>query len=213
MDKLRRYLHPKMREEKLRYELPYQETMKRVGKQLERRLHEKGIYWWDRQLDDYKALPVPKENFLLIWERYYKMIGEDPEKFDVWLLSTRSMQYAWTSNVTSPTMAEVSGGLLEFGGVAINSSFAKEKGIENGDEVVIESPFAKTQARAIVREGIRPDVAVISGQFGQWKTHFAKDLGIPNVTDHTKLDLALLDAGGSGADLVKVKIYKKGAGK
>lgn len=58
--------------------------------------------------------------------------------------------------------------------------------------------------------GLRPDVSYIVGQFGQRKVLFAKDLDIPNANDLSKLDLDLLDAGGSSSDLVKVKIYKKG---
>ena len=51
------YLYPKLVEEGLRFEQPYQERLLRVGKELERRLHEQGITWWDKQLAEYEALP------------------------------------------------------------------------------------------------------------------------------------------------------------
>ncbi|KXB01979.1 hypothetical protein AKJ44_01735 [candidate division MSBL1 archaeon SCGC-AAA261F17] len=207
MSELERYLHPKMEKEGLRYELPYQETIYRIGKELERRLHERDIHWWDSQLKDYRALPIA-ENFLDVWNRFYEKFGEDPANYDFWLISSRSMQYAWTSNVNCLAMKMAADSMLDFGGVVINTSKAKEMGIEDGDRIVVESPFDKTEANVITREGIRPDVVVVLGQFGRWKGLFAKDLNIPNVTDHTKIDLDVLDAGGSGADLVKVKIYK-----
>lgn len=207
MSLLERYLHPKMKDEKLRYEIPYQETIRKVGKQLGKRLHEKNIHWWDGKLDEYRSIPKT-ENFLKVWKRFYEKLGEDPENYDAWLLSTRSMQYSWTSNVSSPSMKDAADSVSDFGGVVINSSLAEKKGIENGDKIVIESPFRSEESIAIVREGIRPDVALIAGQFGQWKRSFARDFKIPNLTDHTKLDIDVLDAGGSGADIALVRIYK-----
>ncbi len=54
------YLYPRMKQVGLRFELPYQERIKRHGAQLARRLHEIGIEWWDQQLEEYQALPVYK---------------------------------------------------------------------------------------------------------------------------------------------------------
>ena len=51
------YLYPKLVEQGLRFEQPYQERLLRVGKELERRLHEHGITWWDKQLAEYEPLP------------------------------------------------------------------------------------------------------------------------------------------------------------
>ena len=41
----------------MRFEQPYQEQLFRIGKELGRRLHEQGINWWDKQLDEYEPLP------------------------------------------------------------------------------------------------------------------------------------------------------------
>lgn len=207
MSKLQRYLHPKMKEEGLRYELPYQERMKRVGEELGRRLHEEDIHWWDEKLEEYKPLPTG-ENFLEVWDSFYDEMAKNPEEYDIYLLSTRSMQYSWTTNVRSPAMKEAAESMMDFGGIALNPSKAEEKGIEEGDRVVVESPVGSTEGIAILKEGVRPDTAVTVGQFGQWKKVFARDFEIPNVKDHTKLDLDVLDAAGAGADIAKVKIYR-----
>ena len=45
----------------LRFELPYQERLLRVGTELGRRLHENDMHWWDKQLDEYQGLPVWKD--------------------------------------------------------------------------------------------------------------------------------------------------------
>jgi phenylacetyl-CoA:acceptor oxidoreductase len=65
-----------------------------------------------------------------------------------------------------------------------------------------------THGRAILREGVRPDVVVALQQFGHWATPFARDLGMPNLNQVAAMDLALTDATGSGADLVPVAIRK-----
>ena len=55
--KERWYLYPAMVEQGLRFELPYQERLLRIGQELGARLHEMGITWWDRQLKEYEAMP------------------------------------------------------------------------------------------------------------------------------------------------------------
>ncbi|MBO3754413.1 MAG: molybdopterin-dependent oxidoreductase [Candidatus Brockarchaeota archaeon] len=205
--RLERYLYYVMKKKGLRFEIPYQERIKRMGEELGNRLHERGIHWWDKQLEEYKALPRARD-FSEEWSDFYRRMGEDPEKYDFWLISARSPQLVWTANVSNPRMLDAASRAMDFGGVVINSKRANEKGIKHGDVAIIESPFGKKEAKAIVREGQRPDVALLVGQLGECKTPYAKDLPVPNVSDFIKLDLDLLDSGGSGCDLVKVKIYK-----
>ncbi|MEW6069361.1 MAG: molybdopterin-dependent oxidoreductase [Candidatus Thermoplasmatota archaeon] len=207
--KLEKYLYYVLKKKGLRFELPYQERIKRVGEELGNALHERDIHWWDKQLEEYKALPHAKD-FSEEWEKFYKKIGEDPNKYDLWLICSRTQNLAWTSNVSNPKMLDIAQRALDFGGVVLNSKTAREKGIEHGDVVVVESPFGRKESKVIVRNGQRPDIALIVGQLGQWKAPYAKDLLVPNLNDLTKLDLDLLDAGGSGCDLVKVRIYKAG---
>ena len=50
------YLLPTLQRQGLRFELPYQERLKRVGVELGRRLHEHDMHWWDTQLKEYLSL-------------------------------------------------------------------------------------------------------------------------------------------------------------
>jgi phenylacetyl-CoA:acceptor oxidoreductase len=59
----------------------------------------------------------------------------------------------------------------------------------------------------MLREGVRPDVAVALQQFGHWATPFAKELAMPNLNQLCPMGLAFTDGTGRGADLVKAKIY------
>jgi phenylacetyl-CoA:acceptor oxidoreductase len=206
------FLHGAMVEKGLRYELPYQERIWRAGQELGNRLHEQGIQWWDTQLHEYQPMPVWKD-FPDIWYRIAEEFGKAPEQFDTWLLTSRSMQYSWGSNVGIPVLADVAKNVKGHFGVMMNAQTAKQAGIQEGDWVWIESPIKKVKGHAILREGVRPDCAVTIQQFGHWVTPVAKDLDMPSLNALSPLHLALTDATGSGADVVRVKIYKANGGK
>jgi phenylacetyl-CoA:acceptor oxidoreductase len=203
----RYYLHTAMRAKGLRYEFPYQERIKRIGAELAMRLHERGITWWDVQLEEYQPLPAWKD-FPAIWRGTASAAGRSQAEFPFWLLTSRSMQYSWGSNVSLPILAEVAQNVRGHFGVMLNRGVARDLGIGEGDLVEIISPTARTSGRAILREGVRPDVAVALQQFGHWATPFARDLGMPSLNQVASMDLALTDATGSGADLVPVAIRR-----
>jgi phenylacetyl-CoA:acceptor oxidoreductase len=201
------YLHATMAAQGLRYELPYQERIQRIGAELAARLHERGITWWDVQLEEYQALPRWKD-FPGIWRQAALRHGRRPEEFPFWLLTSRSMQYSWGANVSLPVLADAARHVAGHFGVLLNRTAARRLGIDDGELVELESPTGRTQGRAILREGVRPDVAVVLQQFGHWATPFARDLGMPSLNQVASMDLALTDATGSGADLVPVAVRK-----
>ena len=201
------YLYPRMKEQKLRFEMPYQERIKRHGEQLERRLHEVGIQWWDPQLKEYEALPGYLR-FPDIWENYAAELGRDPKDFPLWALTARSMQYAWGANVGLPLIREVAQNVSGHDGVIINRATAKKLGIADGDAIVLESASGTTRGRATLREGIRPDTVLLIGQFDHWATPVAKDFGVASLNSLTDLALSLTDATGSGADIMRVSVKK-----
>ncbi|HXG05103.1 MAG TPA: molybdopterin-dependent oxidoreductase [Candidatus Binatia bacterium] len=203
----RYYLHTAMAARGLRYELPYQERIRRMGEELAARLHERGITWWDAQLEEYQALPGWKD-FPDIWRRTALARGRTPEEFPFWLLTSRSMQYSWGSNVSLPVLADVARNVRGHFGVMLNRAAARRLGIADGDLVELRSPTGVTHGRAMLREGVRPDVVVVLQQFGHWATPFTRDLGMPNLNQVAAMDLALTDATGSGADLVPVAVRK-----
>ncbi len=203
----RYYLHTAMAARGLRYELPYQERIRRMGEELAARLHERGITWWDVQLEEYQALPAWKD-FPDIWRQTALARGRAPEEFPFWLLTSRSMQYSWGSNVSLPVLADVARNVRGHFGVMLNRAAARRLGIADGDVVELRSPTGVTHGRAILREGVRPDVVVVLQQFGHWATPFASDLGMPNLNQVAAMDLALTDATGSGADLVPVAVRR-----
>ena len=201
------FLTPKLVEQGLRYELPYQERLMRIGHELEARLHERGIHWWDSQLTEYQALP-PWKDFPGLWEADAVKHGAQLDDYPFWLVTSRSMQYSWGSNVGIQLMREVAENVKGHAGVIINTKTAREMGIEDGDLVEIRSSLRATKGHAVLRQGIRPDTALILGQFDHWVTPVAKDFNMPSLNTVVPMNMELTDATGSGADLVRVAIHK-----
>jgi phenylacetyl-CoA:acceptor oxidoreductase len=205
------YLTPTLVEQGLRYELPYQERLLRIGKELKSRLHEQGVHWWDEQLDEYTPLPV-WHDVPGRWEQAVRDAGADPDDYPLWGITTKSMQYSAGNNASIPLMDEVARNVRGHGHIIINAATAKKHGIAHDDWIEVSSPHGSTQGRAEVVQGCRPDTLVIPGQFEYWKTPFAKDLGYPSLNKVTPMasstTLKLTDATGSGADIVRVRVRR-----
>jgi phenylacetyl-CoA:acceptor oxidoreductase len=208
--RLQWYLYPKLVRAGLRFELPYQERLMRIGAELGRRLHEQDITWWDRQLEEYEPLPHWRD-LPALWEsalaRHFDVrIGDYP----FWLITARSMQYSWGGNVGIQLIKEVADNVAGHGNVVMNCGAADRLGIRDGDLVEVRSPLNHTKGRVMLCEGIRPDTLLMIGQFDHWVTPFAKDLAAPSMNALMPMLLELTDATGSSADLVKVNVTKIG---
>jgi len=201
------YLTPTLAEKGLRYELPYQERLLRIGRELERRLHGQGVHWWDEQLDEYTPLPV-WHDVPGRWEQAVRDAGLKPQDYPYWLITTKSMQYHTGGNVSIALMREVAQNVRGHAGVIMNANTARRLGIADGDRVEIRSHIGATYGKAVLAHGIRPDTLVIPGQFDHWATPVAKDFGMPSLNTVAPMSLELTDATGSGADIVRVAIRR-----
>jgi phenylacetyl-CoA:acceptor oxidoreductase len=201
------YLYPTMVEKKLRFELPYQERVFRIGKQLSNRLHEHGINWWDEQLTEYEAMPE-WHDFPAIWEKAAVKEGETIDDYPFWLITARSMQYAWGNNLALPFIHELGGNVAGHRGLVINPVTAEKLGINDGDLIEISSSLRSARGRAELRQGIRPDTLLAIGQFGHWATPIAKEVEIPSVNSLTPISIDLTDANGSSSDVVRVSLKR-----
>ncbi len=202
------YLYPDFVRKGLRFEMPYQERLLRTGRELAARLHEQEIGWWDRQLEEYEPLPKPRD-LTALWEQALaEGFGVEIADFPFWLITSRSMQYAWGANAGIQMIREVAQNVAGHGGVIMNLAAAGRLGIADGDLIEVRSPLGATKGRAVLRQGIRPDTLLMVGQFDHWATPFAKDLQVPSMNRLMPMLLALTDATGSSADLVKVGVRR-----
>jgi len=201
------YLFPVLERQGLRFEMPYQERLARVGVELGRRLHERGMHWWDTQLAEYQALPKWKD-FPGLWEAELQRSGGESPDYPFWLLTARSMQYAWGGNAGVQMIREVAENIAGHRGLIMNTRRAVELGLAEGDEVVIRTPQRLTRGRLVLRQGIRPDTLLAIGQFDHWETPLAKDFGLPSLNTLASMSMELTDATGSSADIVRVALHK-----
>jgi len=200
------YLFPELKKLGIRFEMPFQEGLYRIGIQLGKRLHESGIFWWDKQLHEYQSLPALRD-FPGIWEQETEKDGKLSD-YPFWLVTSRSMQYAWGANAGIPLMDEMAGNLSGHRAVLINTGKARELGLEEGELVEVTSTIGSTRGPLMLREGIRPDTLLMMGQFDHWATPYAKDMHAPSMNSLTPMSLDLTDATGSAADLVRVGIRR-----
>ncbi len=206
--RLRWYLYCKIEDEGLRFEMPYQERLARIGKELGRRLHEQDLSFWDQQLEEYRALPE-WHDFPAMWEEALERNFDcQISDYPFWLVTARSMQYAWGGNAGIQVMKEVADNIAGHGGVVMNARRAAELGLAEGDLVEVRSPLAATRGRLVLRQGIRPDTLLMIGQFDHWATPHARDFKLPSMNALVPMLLDLTDATGSGADLVRVRIER-----
>ena len=117
------FLHRTMVAQGLRYELPYQERIKRIGSELASALARARHPWWDVQLDEYQALPSGRTSRALEADR--RLARRTPEDFPFWLLTSRSMQYSWGANVSLPVLADVARHVAGHFGVMLNRGAAR----------------------------------------------------------------------------------------
>lgn len=202
------FMYPLYKKKGMRFELPYQERLKIIHEQLRRRLHERGIFWWDAQCDEMDFLPACEIFDEVMDEVIKKVYDKNPEDYPFWVMSTRSGQHAWGLTKCLPQAHELTEQVLGHTAIQMNKKAAQQLGIKDGDEIWVESPYRKMKGRVMLRQGIRPDVVLVTQMYGHWKTPVARDLGIPNPNEIQPDLLETLCIGGSIADKIKVKVYK-----
>ena len=181
----------------------------RVGKELERRLHEQGIHWWDKQLAEYEALPHWRDLGALWEDALAKHFNVRIADYPFWLVTSRSMQYSWGGNVGIQLIKEVADNVAGHGSVVMNRRRGREaRHRRRRSRRRCARRSISTKGRVMLCEGIRPDTLLIIGQFDHWATPFAKDFDAPSMNALVPMLLDLTDATGSSADLVKVKITR-----
>jgi phenylacetyl-CoA:acceptor oxidoreductase len=198
--RLETYHYREMVKNGLRYELPYQGRLKRIGDELKERLREHHLTFWDKQMEEYKGIPDCYD---------FSKDFETGAEYDMWLICSRAGQFAWATNAMLPMTSEISEHVMGLPQVQINTDRAAEKGIRHGDKVLVTSPWGEIEAEVFCRQGIRRDCLVVTQFFGHWMTPFAKNRPWPNMNEIEPNDIWMTDATGSGSDHVKVRISKK----
>ncbi|MBS7649099.1 molybdopterin-dependent oxidoreductase, partial [Candidatus Bathyarchaeota archaeon] len=135
----------------------YFEYWKRAGEEVKKMVNELGIAdIWDTE--DYVTLPE--------WKPCPSY--EPVKDYDLLVVNYKLPYHTHSFTLNNPWLKEVASRHRECYGVLINTETAKKKGIEDGDEVIVESEFGYQQkGKAVVTEGIHPECIGIAGTFGK----------------------------------------------
>ncbi len=92
----------------------------------------------------------------------------------------------------------------------INEDVAKAKGLQDGDEVWLESPVYRVRTRVKLTQCIHPQVVGIAGHFGHWAPGMpiSKGKGV-NFNSLLPTDMDHIDKISTALDhCVEVRVYK-----
>ena len=134
----------------------YLEHFPRKGEELEEVIDGMGLSW---DYSDYKALPefMPCDAFEEMKKGEY-LVGVHYKLAFVY--GHYANENPWLNEICERTPYTYP--------VLINEDVAKKKGIEEGDEVWLETAVRKVKAVAKLTQCIHPEVLGISGHFGHW---------------------------------------------
>jgi len=165
----------------------------------QRAMKEKGaeeIYW-----QDYTALPT--------WRQL--TFDKSPAEYDLTMISFHQIEHKQSRSSFMPLLAE----LAPRSRVDIHPGTAEDRGIEEGDEVWVESQNAITgesrriKSWAALTSSIRPDVIGMPHHFGQWTNPDAESQGpSPNEIYYTGEGYSVQTA--DQTFHVKVRVYPAG---
>ena len=184
----------------------YFEWMKELGEKVDSIVKEKGLPWPEE--GDFQALPD--------WKPCAALESED-EEYDMQAVYYRVAWHTFSMTYQNPWLAEISEKMDPYSYfISVNTATAKEKGIESGDQIWVESKDAgKVRGLTVLVEGIHPQVVGIANNGGHWSPNLpiAKGKGV-FFEALMPLDLKKTDPVTITMDCdARVKIYKDASGK
>ncbi|MBI2937578.1 MAG: molybdopterin-dependent oxidoreductase [Thaumarchaeota archaeon] len=151
----------------LRHRL-YGESLKRYGEVMK----EKGTPENFRR--DYTPFPT--------WRS--PTMDSSPSEYDLYLISHKKIMFKQSRSTSNPLLKELEPNQY----LEMNPKAAEARGINDGDEIVVESQNAITKETRQVKvkvqyaEGIRPDTVSMSHHYGHWVNPNVKEVGpAPNT--------------------------------
>ncbi|WP_158212361.1 molybdopterin-containing oxidoreductase family protein [Natranaerobius trueperi] len=143
---------------------------------------------------------------------YWKAKREEPsEEYPFYFIISRPSVHKMHSTQNNPIANEIS----PENHAVMNSKTALELGINDGDEVIVESKVSQIKVNAKLIEGIRPDCVMVKHGFGRW----SKELSVAHskganegdlIPDMTVDEMRNINDPGAGACMSDfcVKVFK-----
>jgi anaerobic selenocysteine-containing dehydrogenase len=135
-----------------------------------------------------------------------------PAEYDMYAVHYKTMLHAMTTFMDNAWIAEYVGNYDPYTmQIMINADTAQKRGIKNGDQITVESPFGKVTGECVTTQLTRPDTIAIAGTFGATSPELspaAREGVLFNRLcwgDETYRDPIT----GNQENAMKVKVYKK----
>ena len=125
---------------------------------------------WSEQFQDHGQAPLPEYVSPAMSHETRPELGE---RFPLILTSSKSHVFVHGQHRNLPSLRR----LMREPRVELHPDAARERGIADGDRVVVETPAAHVTARAKLRSDIAPDV--VAGHHGWWQG--CRELGQPEL--------------------------------
>lgn len=153
--------------------------------------------------NQYKGIPY--------WEQ--SPIHEDDPEFDLYLIAYKSYLTTYADTATNPLIMEIADYDPYHLYIMMNQDTGRKRGLQDGEDVWLESRLAKVEGKIRLSEGIHPGTVAISQGFGHWMKHpVAKGKGV-QYNPHLPISLSYSGTlGGSMETAARVKIYKREKG-
>jgi anaerobic selenocysteine-containing dehydrogenase len=170
-----------------------------AGKKIKKVTQEMGMDWWDVSHYD----PMPK------W-RPCPAFEEDGKEYDLFIANSKIPLHFQTTSADNPWINDIcSRNRLDYN-LLLNTRTAKEKGIQDGDTVIVESRAGKVKGKVRVTECVHPQVIGTLGIHGHWSKGkpIAKGKGV-NFNTLVPFDFNNMGMiSGQLDNCARVKIYK-----
>ncbi|MBI5957062.1 MAG: molybdopterin-dependent oxidoreductase [Chloroflexi bacterium] len=128
----------------------------------------KGFNTPSRKLEFYSTLAASKKdangNLVDGLPLYVPRDWQPDDNYPLYFVSWKESPHTHTRTFNNPFLMELAG----WNPLLINPRTAHRLGINDGDEIWVESPFGKAKTRARVTEGIQPDTVGFARGFGHW---------------------------------------------
>jgi anaerobic selenocysteine-containing dehydrogenase len=144
----------------------YFEFLKRAGKEVERVTKEMGIKW---DVSDYQVLPDWKP---------CNAHSKRNEKFDLIMTNFKVPQQAFTFSASNSMLRKLAR-IRRADDIWMNTETASKKGLNDGDQVVIETLYGKTVPATVrVTELVHPEVIATVGDAGSFAEGRRRGVGV-----------------------------------
>jgi molybdopterin-containing oxidoreductase family molybdopterin binding subunit len=177
----------------------YLEHLLDIGEELKNVTEQAGIPW---DVSDYQPIPD--------WKPCQSHLDDENSEFDLFAVNSKAAYHTFSQTVGNPALTEIQN-LHSFGSnVLLNHKTADKKGINDGDEVWVESTAGfKVKGTVKLTDCVRPDVVGFMGLYGKWAKHVRKEgRKGPHFNTLLPYDRERIDTVATTVDMcIKAKVY------